>query len=279
MAMRTFITDTSGHHHDTNRILFSVGPYGVVEVLQESAPFVVFRAIRKDLEMRLKERKEAFLIKAIRSTTTRQSMARLSHEFRVLKALEEDHVEGVIRPVELINTLEMGLVLVMRDWQQQRYTLRQLIDTTTYALHSSIECHQQETERSKRILDLKQFFMIAIGIVEVLKRLHERGFVHKDIKPDSVHLLSFIDNQEIKVQLFGLDICEKQQMHHCVREEKQAKDDDDDDDDEEEEEKSEGTWAYMSPEQTGRTNRLVDHRSDFYSLGKLTILLVMVMKS
>ncbi len=255
MAMCTFATFTSGHLHDT-KILFSVGPYGVVEVLQESTPFVVFRAIRKDLEMRLKERKEPFLIKAMRSTT-RQSMARLSHEFRVLKALEEDHVEGVIRPVELISTLEMGLVLVMRDWQQRRHTLRKLIDTT-YALHS-IECHQQEKETTKRI-DLKQFFMIAIGIVDVLKRLHERGFVHKDIKPDSIHLLSFY-NQEIKVQLFGLDICEKQQMHHRETEEKQAKED--------EEEKSEGTWAYMSPEQTGRTNRLVDHRTDFYSLGNL----------
>ena len=26
-------------------------------------------------------------------------------------------------------------------------------------------------------------------------------------------------------------------------------------------------WAYLSPEQTGRMNRTVDHRSDFYSLG------------
>lgn len=29
----------------------------------------------------------------------------------------------------------------------------------------------------------------------------------------------------------------------------------------------EGTLAYLSPEQTGRTNRVVDHRTDFYSLG------------
>ncbi len=29
----------------------------------------------------------------------------------------------------------------------------------------------------------------------------------------------------------------------------------------------EGTFAYMSPEQTGRINRSVDHRTDFYSLG------------
>ena len=28
-----------------------------------------------------------------------------------------------------------------------------------------------------------------------------------------------------------------------------------------------GTLAYMSPEQTGRMNRVVDYRSDFYSLG------------
>ncbi len=201
-------------------------------------------------------------------------MARLSHEFKVLKALEEDHVEGVIRPVELLSTPEKGLVLVMHDWQhKRRCTLRKLIDTT-YALHS-IERHLQHNERAEGI-HLNQFFMIAIGVVEVLKRLHERGFVHKDIKPDSIHLLTTLYNQEIKVQLVGLDICERQQMRHHEKqhghkldlefetEEKKAKEDDDD-----EEEKTEGTWAYMSPEQTGRTKRLVDHRTDFYSLGNL----------
>lgn len=29
----------------------------------------------------------------------------------------------------------------------------------------------------------------------------------------------------------------------------------------------EGDWAYLSPEQSGRMNRLVDYRTDFYSLG------------
>jgi serine/threonine protein kinase len=29
----------------------------------------------------------------------------------------------------------------------------------------------------------------------------------------------------------------------------------------------EGTLAYMSPEQTGRMNRALDYRTDFYSLG------------
>src|SRR4051794_35462283 len=30
---------------------------------------------------------------------------------------------------------------------------------------------------------------------------------------------------------------------------------------------SEGTLPYISPEQTGRINRLLDYRTDFYSLG------------
>ncbi len=34
-----------------------------------------------------------------------------------------------------------------------------------------------------------------------------------------------------------------------------------------EESRFEGTLAYMSPEQTGRTNRWVDYRSDYYSFG------------
>lgn len=31
----------------------------------------------------------------------------------------------------------------------------------------------------------------------------------------------------------------------------------------------EGTLAYMSPEQTGRMNRALDYRTDFYSLGAM----------
>ncbi len=244
-----------------------------------------------------------FLIKALlgnTTTATRSAIhARMRHEFAVLKELETHHhhhhdVEGVIRPVELITTAERGLVLVLQD--QGGQTLRQLITTGSTASIINKERygdhhqpHQKEKKRARRRKkkkkkkNLKRFFMIAIGIVEVLKRLHERGFVHRDIKPESIKVL-FLPwekdkgegGEEVKVELLNFGICQQQyRIPHVERvkeEEREAseveKREDSEEEEKEEEEKREGTWAYMSPEQTGRTKkRLVDHRTDFYSFG------------
>ncbi len=269
------------------KILFSVGPYGVTEVLQRGTPCgALFRAIRKDLlppsspgeqcEMKKKDN-NTFLIKALLGAAARPSMhARLSREFSVLKELEKDHVEGVIRPVELFTTPEQNLVLVLQDdWHQQQHghTLRQLITTDK-------AWRRKEKEKTKGI-DLKQFFMIAIGIVQVLKRLHQRGLVHKNISPDSICVLlppsdeEDKGGEEVKVQLMDFGICEemhqrsarvpKTNYHKNTTLAKGAEEE------EEEEKKTEGNWAYMAPEQTGRTKRVVDHRTDFYSLGTYTV--------
>ncbi len=233
------------------------------------------------------------------TTATRSAIhARMRHEFAVLKELEAHHqtrdVEGVIRPVELITTAERGLVLVLQD--QGGQTLRQLItaiNKARYGNHhhcqqqNNRQPHQQEKKRARRKRkkkkkkkNLERFFMIAIGIVEVLKRLHERGFMHRDIKPESIMVL-FLPwekdkgegGEEVKVELLNFGICQQQhRIAHVERvkeEEREASEvEKREDSEEEEEEKIEGTWAYMSPEQTGRTKkRLVDHRTDFYSLG------------
>ncbi len=278
------------------KILFYVGPYGVTEVLQRGTPCSsLFRAIRKDLlpsspggqgEKKKKNKNDTFLIKALLGAAARPSMhARLSREFSVLKELEKDHVEGVIRPVELFTTPEQDLVLVLQDdWhhhhqqQQHGHTLRQLITTGS-------AWRRKEKEKTKGI-DLKQFFMIAIGIVEVLKRLHQRGLVHKNISPDSICVLLPPSNEEdkgdeeVKVQLLDFGICEEMHQRNSTRVPKtnyqknttlDVEEEEEKGAEEEEEKKTEGNWAYMAPEQTGRTKRVVDHRTDFYSLGTYTV--------
>src|SRR6516225_8096418 len=81
-----------------------------------------------------------------------------------------------------------------------------------------------------------------------LCRLHERGFIHKDIKPANVLVNSATD----QVWLTGFGIASR------LPRERQAP---------EPPEFLEGTLAYMAPEQTGRMNRSIDSRSDLYSLG------------
>jgi diguanylate cyclase (GGDEF)-like protein len=89
---------------------------------------------------------------------------------------------------------------------------------------------------------------IARRIGEILGDIHRRNIVHKDINPNNI--LIHPETGRIKVIDFG-------NATEIVHEERQLK----------RPEQLEGTLAYIAPEQTGRMNRPVDYRSDFYSLG------------
>jgi PAS domain S-box-containing protein len=89
---------------------------------------------------------------------------------------------------------------------------------------------------------------LAIGIASALSKAHQRGLVHKDLKPGHI-LVNCADGQ---VRLTGFGIASR------LARERQAL---------EPPETIAGTLAYMAPEQTGRMNRSIDSRSDLYSLG------------
>jgi AAA ATPase domain/Protein kinase domain len=88
---------------------------------------------------------------------------------------------------------------------------------------------------------------INIGAAAALGKVHQRGLIHKDIKPANI-LVN--DGEEIRLTGFGI-------ASRLVRE-RQSPDPP---------EVIAGTLAYMAPEQTGRMNRSIDSRSDLYSLG------------
>ena len=89
---------------------------------------------------------------------------------------------------------------------------------------------------------------IAIGIAAALGKVHQRGLVHKDLKP--AHILVNHDGGRFALTGFGIA--------PALPRERQAP---------EPPETIAGTLAYMAPEQTGRMNRSIDSRSDLYSLG------------
>jgi predicted ATPase len=92
------------------------------------------------------------------------------------------------------------------------------------------------------------FLRLAIGIARVLGKLHQRGLVHKDVKP--ANILVNYGTSETRLTGFGLA--------SRLPRERQAPDPP---------EFIAGTLAYMAPEQTGRMNRSIDSRSDLYALG------------
>jgi serine/threonine protein kinase len=92
------------------------------------------------------------------------------------------------------------------------------------------------------------FLRLAIGIATALARVHQRGLIHKDIKPANV----LVNSATGQVWLMGFGIASR------LPRERQAP---------APPEGIAGTLAYMAPEQTGRMNRSIDSRSDLYALG------------
>jgi serine/threonine protein kinase len=99
-----------------------------------------------------------------------------------------------------------------------------------------------------RPLDVSHFLRIAIPLAGALRRVHERGLIHKDIKP--VNILA--DAVSGGVWLTGFGIASRLPREHQAAAPPEV---------------IAGTLAYMAPEQTGRMNRSVDSRSDLYALG------------
>ncbi|MEH1939246.1 MAG: AAA family ATPase [Nostoc sp.] len=95
---------------------------------------------------------------------------------------------------------------------------------------------------------LTKFLNIAGQITETLGELHTHHIIHKDLKPENI--LYNPDTEKIKLIDFSIASLlskESPEMSSLNL--------------------LEGTLAYMSPEQTGRINRTLDYRTDFYSLG------------
>lgn len=97
-------------------------------------------------------------------------------------------------------------------------------------------------------LSLEEFFTVGIHLAETLNQLHQIPIIHKDIKPSNIIINP--NTQEVKLTDFNIAIRAPFEYPTLQNPNLMA-----------------GTFAYMSPEQTGRMNRYLDHRSDLYSLG------------
>ncbi|WP_246257755.1 trifunctional serine/threonine-protein kinase/ATP-binding protein/sensor histidine kinase [Pararobbsia alpina] len=96
-------------------------------------------------------------------------------------------------------------------------------------------------------LEVGRFLRLGISIAAALRKVHQRGLIHKDLKPANI-----LVNANGEVRLTGFGIASR------LPRERQAP---------EPPETIAGTLAYMAPEQTGRMNRSIDARSDLYALG------------
>ncbi|MGH1365095.1 MAG: trifunctional serine/threonine-protein kinase/ATP-binding protein/sensor histidine kinase [Calditrichia bacterium] len=100
--------------------------------------------------------------------------------------------------------------------------------------------------RSQRSLEL--FYSLAIELVNVIKAVHDAHILHKDINPNNIVYHSVTGRVSL-IDFGSASRLSKSQasiLNPAL---------------------IEGTLAYIAPEQTGRMNRSIDYRSDYYALG------------
>lgn len=97
-------------------------------------------------------------------------------------------------------------------------------------------------------LDITAFLRIAIQLCSALQEIHAAQVIHLDVNPSNIIINP--STHQLKITDFGISSRLSSERVRTTRPEV-----------------LEGTLPYISPEQTGRMNRAVDYRADFYSLG------------
>ncbi|MBF8276403.1 MAG: serine/threonine protein kinase [Candidatus Brocadiaceae bacterium] len=193
-----------------------ISGYKINEILHDGAKTIVCRGCRE-------EDGAPVIIKALKSAyPTRKDLSRLRHEYDVLQDL---NIRGIVKPCRL-ERHENGLALISEDFQGE--SLQKFLKRNTAGI--------------------REFLIIASTLSEIVGEIHQKGIIHKDIKPGNIVINP--DTKETRIIDFGLST-------RLQREEQRDMNPG----------SLEGTLAYMSPEQTGRMNRSIDYRTDFYSLG------------
>ena len=102
-------------------------------------------------------------------------------------------------------------------------------------------CQQQQ-------LSLGDVLNIALQLATILHNLHQQRVIHKDIKP--ANILIHPESKQVKLIDFSIASLLPKETQEIQNPNV-----------------LEGTLTYLAPEQTGRMNRGIDYRADFYALG------------
>ncbi len=189
--------------------------YSLAQTVREDGEFVLRRGCKES------ERSPILALIPVADQPAPHCLRRLEHEYALKDELDP---RWACRPLELVRQ-DGRLFLILEDAGGE--TLDGLI---------------------AREMTLTQILRTAVGLCRALGRVHQRGLIHKDLKPANV----IVNVATGAIHLTGFGIASR------LPRERQAP---------EASETLAGTLAYMAPEQTGRMNRSIDSRSDLYSLG------------
>ncbi|NET59385.1 MAG: AAA family ATPase, partial [Symploca sp. SIO2E6] len=167
------------------------------------------------------------------------------HKPVIIKLLKEDYptpteLTRYKQEYEITRSLTIDGVIQAYDLQPYQNTLAMILeDFGGKSLNLII---------NERKLSLPEFLKLAIKVTNILAQIHAANVIHKDINPSNI--VWNVKTDQLKIIDFGIST-------KFTRENPTINNPN----------LLEGTLAYMSPEQTGRMNRVLDYTTDFYSLG------------
>lgn len=163
----------------------------------------------------------------------------------ILKLLKQDYPTSAElyryqQEYEIIRHLDLEGVIKVYELRRYKNTLLILLeDFGGDSLKLLLE---------RRPFSLSEFLTLSLKITEALGKIHYQNIIHKDINPSNIVFNP--QTGQLKLIDFGLSSILSQE-NPTLKSPNTL----------------EGTLAYLSPEQTGRMNRNIDYRTDFYSLG------------
>jgi predicted ATPase/signal transduction histidine kinase/tRNA A-37 threonylcarbamoyl transferase component Bud32 len=173
---------------------------------------------------------QAVILKLLKEDyPTPSELTRYKQEYEITKSLD---IEGAVKAYSL-EPYQRTLVITLEDFGG--ISLKKLLE-------------EGEIGNKKKAVPVLEFIKIAIKITESLRAIHAANIIHKDINP--ANIVFNRETGQVKIIDFGISTV-------LSRENPTLKNPN----------VLEGTLAYISPEQTGRMNRSLDYRTDFYSLG------------
>ncbi|BAY09132.1 hybrid sensor histidine kinase/response regulator [Calothrix sp. NIES-2098] len=190
--------------------------------------------------------------------------------YNIVQVLYEDNTTYVYRGVRKLDTSSAIIKTLKSEYPtieqlarlRYEYQILQSLDIEGIAKPLGLENYQNglalilsdfDSETLKNFIDSRKielinFLQIAINLASTVARLHKNNIIHKDIKPQNI--LVNPKTYQVKIIDFSISSRLSRESHNIINLNQ-----------------IEGTLAYMSPEQTGRMNRSIDYRTDFYSLG------------
>lgn len=189
----------------------------------------VYESINSKVYRAIRETdQQSFIIKILQQDyPTLSELTRYKQEYEITHRL---NLDGVIKAYQLI-PYQGSLAMILEDFGAM-------------SLKEFIQARPPEEQQ----LSLPEFFSIAIQTITILEKIHGANIIHKDINP--AHIILNQKTGRLKIIDFGIST-------QFTRGKTTLKNPN----------VLEGTLAYISPEQTGRMNRSLDYRTDFYSFG------------